>query len=489
MSSVARLNNNTPFQNMYSGGESFQMPGTLVYMATSLSGLTVPLVAWMISELNRMGRDSALKQVRARVIRDWASDPSLRKLLGSVKISASNSRFLNQLNKIARQNNDLVENQNLQSSMGRYKDKLDKQIKNLENRIDSQQNNAVLNRMRSELQALKRIHPNAASGNWTRALQSTAWTNNSNNNTNNSYNPYKIPGFLQHLSDEATQRGKNMNQTLRSQWTAMIHFTIALLLFVRMMFVVAQNYKLLMDVNEDVVMDMGMRIKDMLAVVGYALPTVSRQAVETMVSQLEARGQFKFKPQVRTAARFGAAGMVSIVAAAKSNELGRIAMNGLVSADNTYRQLITFFGTTAGKTGLGALTSIPGVGGKVVAGTRAFRDSLEVLSDTLYQTTLVIQSLMLASAAAEYYRAQGFRENKGRLERIAAAPASGGAVRNNNIRNFGPATATRSAARANRSLTMGSPQMAMMNSVGNRATGIPMARPAARNNNSNNNRR
>ena len=212
---------------MYAGGESFQMPGTLLYMATSLSGLTVPLISWMISELNRMGRNSALKEVRAKVIRDWAANPELRKLLGSLNISNANGRFLNQLNKIARTNtnNSLVLNQDLQGALNKYKNKLNKQINTLENRIRAQPvGSPVLERMRAEAEALRRVHPNTAVGGWTRALRSQAWTNNSNNNSAGpSFNPYKLPGFLQYLSDEASKRSKNLNQSIKSQWTAMIH--------------------------------------------------------------------------------------------------------------------------------------------------------------------------------------------------------------------------------------------------------------------------
>ena len=128
------------------------------------------------------------------------------------------------------------------------------------------------------------------------------------------------------------------------------------------------------------------------------------------------------------------------------------------------------------------------------AGARTFRNSLEGLNDTLYTTTIVVQGLMLTTAAMEFYRARGYKEQAGVLMNQAAAlPSSNN---NNNLINTGIATRTRSRRQANRRerLTLSSPVANYSNAGGNRNnSNIPVAGPAnmrspRNNNNSNNNR-
>ena len=500
MSSPA-LRPETPFQNEFGPGVNVvQIPGALVYMLTALSGLTVPLIVWMSAELNRMKRDSKLAPLRNKIINDWMSDPSLRALLAQVNMSGTDGRFLEQLNKISKINrnggNSIIENNNLTNSLNKYKTWLTRQISNKEKALNNAQGRfrqTTINKMRAELNALRAISPNRASGNWTRALQSQGWTENS---VNSAYNPYKFPGFLQFLADEAKGRQNNIQGILRSQWTALIHFIIAITAFIRMIFIVTENSQMLLEVSADTASEFGKRITDILKLVALVSPTVSRQGVEQMLQGLESRTGYTFTPRGRAVSRFiGSAGASAVLAAA-ATPVSKLAMNTLVRADNTYREIITFMGTTMGRGMISAITSVPWGRDKTRNGARAFRNSLEGLSDTLYSTTIGLQGLMLATAAVEFHRVRGMREEGAQL--LEASQPVGNLRPNQTIvNNTGPASRTRSAARGNRRerLTLSSPLANYANAGGNRnnSNNIPVAGPANMrspntNNNFNNNR-
>lgn len=499
MSSPALIPN-TLVQNEYGPGVNVvQTSGSLIYAITALSGLTIPIIVWIGAEMKRMVRNDKLKPLADKVIDAWKQDPSLAALLGEVNMKGTNARLLQQLDKIRRiesGNNRFINNGNLNNSFNTYKAQLQKQIANKQKAISNGErsgaNRTRLNRMRAELNGLKNIDPNTASGRWnTQRALSARWTENSRNSA---FNPYKFPGFLQFLADEASNRQNGIQRSLRSYYTAVIHFIISISALIKLMAVITENSELLMSVDESVVADMGKRMTNILQLIAFATPTISRLGVERIVKSLEARTGYGLTQRGREVARFTAAGSISALISKTANPAGQAMMKALVIADKTYREIYTFTGTTVGSALLSTFRSIPVVGGSVRAGARTFRNSLEGLNDTLYTTTIVVQGLMLTTAAMEFYRARGYKEQAGVLMNQAAAlPSSNN---NNNLINTGIATRTRSRRQANRRerLTLSSPMANYSNAGGNRNnSNIPVAGPAnmrshRTNNNSNNNR-
>ena len=453
MSSPALIPN-TPLQNAYPGVNVVQTSGSLIYAITALSGLTVPIIVWIGAEMKRMMRNEKLKPLADQVIDAWRRDPSLNALLGEVNMKGMNARFLQLLDKIRRieaGNNRFINNGNLTNSFNRYKAHLQKQIANLQKAINNGERSGInrtrLNRMRAELQGLKNIDPNTASGRWNtrRAVFEARWTENSRNSA---FNPYKFPGFLQFLADEASNRQEGIQRSLRSYYTATIHCLISILALLRLLFVISQNSEILMSVNESAVADMGKRITNILQVIALATPTMSRLGVEQIVKSLEARTGSGLTQRGREVARFTAAGGISALLSKVTDPVGKAMMAALINADKTYQEIYTFTGTTVGSALVSAFQGLPFVGGSVRMGARTFRNALEGLSDTLYTLTIVVQGLMLTTAAVEFYRARGYKEQEGVLMNQAAALPS--ANNNGNFNNTGIARRTRSATQANR---------------------------------------
>jgi hypothetical protein len=491
---------NTPLQNEYGSGVNVvQTSGSLIYAITALSGLTVPIIVWIGAEMKRMMRNEKLKPLADQVIDAWRRDTPLNALLGEVNMKGTNARFLQQLDKIRRieaDNNRLISNGNLNNSFNKYKAQLKKQIANKQKAINNGERSGInrtrLNRMRAELHGLENIDPNTASGLWNtqRALRAQ-WTETSRNSA---FNPYKSTGFLQFLANEASNRQEGIQRSLRSYYTATIHCLISILALLRLLFVISENSEMLMSVNESVVADMGKRITNILQVIALATPTMSRLGVEQIVKSLEARTGTGLTQRGREVARFTAAGGISALISKTSNPVGQTMMKALISADKTYREIYTFTGTSVGSALVSALQGAPFVGGSVRMGARTFRNALEGLSDTLYTLTIVVQGLMLTTAAVEFYRARGYKEQEGVLMNQAAALPS--ANNNGNFNNTGIARRTRSATRANRNQARAANQGILAlpagNNQGRRNNSIPLALAAPRspnsNNNSNNNR-
>ena len=493
MSSPALIPN-TPLQNEYGPGVNVvQTSGSLIYAITALSGLTVPIIVWIGAEMKRMMRNEKLKPLADQVIDAWRRDPSLNALLGEVNMKGTNARFLQQLDKIRRieaGNNRFINNGNLNNSFNKYKAQLQKQIANKQKAINNGERSGInrtrLNRMRAELNGLKNIDPNTASGRWnTQRALSARWTENSRNSA---FNPYKFPGFLQFLANEASNRQEGIQRSLRSYYTATIHCLISILALIRLLFVISQNSEMLMSVNESVVADMGKRITNILQVIALATPTISRLGVEQIVKSLEARTGYGLSQRGREVARFTVAGGISAFISKAANPVGQAMMKALINADKTYREIYTFTGTTMGSALISAFQSAPFVGGSVRTGARTFRNALEGLSDTLYTLTIVVQGLMLTTAAVEFYRARGYREQAGVLMNQAAAlPYSNN---NGNFNNTGPARRTRAATRANenmaRSASQGNLALPAGRNQGQRNNSIPLALPAPRSPSNNN---